>query len=126
MEVVFYTQFKRPTERLEFNEGPKITETAGYIPAKQQIENLILAGQRLAEYREENYDFGKDDEIDEDFTDPTRSPNYDLADASQDALSVSRRLSERAKKAKEKKNVDEVKKDEPKAESKPSEVEHEK
>lgn len=75
----------------EVNSGELLTEQAGYIPPKVQIENMILAGQRLDAARGE-YDFGEDDEIDEDFIDRTRSSNYDLADASQDLMAVSGRL----------------------------------
>lgn len=66
----------------EKNSGRSPVETAGYIPANQRIENMMLAGQRLSESRKEQYDF-PDGEIDESYNDPTRSKNFDLADASQ-------------------------------------------
>lgn len=83
--------------------GPKLVETAGYISAKQRIENLILAGQRLDEYRYQMYD-DDGEKFDEDntFIDPTRSSNYDLADAFQDAVKVQSRLKEQSVKVKEK------------------------
>ena len=40
---------------------------------------MIMAGQRLRSYRAEQFDF-PDGEIDESFSDPTRSGNFDLAD----------------------------------------------
>lgn len=55
---------------------------AGYIPAHKQIYNLINAGQRLVAARAEMYDF-PGGEIDENFSDPTRNGNFDLADATQ-------------------------------------------
>lgn len=61
------------------------TQKTGYIPAKQRVENLMLAGQRLKEYRNEQYDW-PDGNIDENYIDPTRRKGYDLADASQDAF----------------------------------------
>ena len=64
------------------------TEQAGYIPPQIQIENMILAGQRLAESRRAQFDFESADDIDEDAYDPTRSGNYDLADASQASLRI--------------------------------------
>ena len=73
------------------------TEQAGYIPPKVQIENMILAGQRLDNARSQ-YDFESEDDIDEDLYDPTRAANYDLADATQSALGVEARLREAAKK----------------------------
>lgn len=63
----------------EVNSGTDITERAGYIPAKMRIEQMILAGQRLRSYRAEQFDF-PDGKIDESFSDPTRSGNFDLAD----------------------------------------------
>ena len=42
---------------------------------------MILAGQRLVEHRKEMYDFSDGKDIDESFTDPTRSKNYDMSDA---------------------------------------------
>ena len=64
------------------------TEQAGYIPPQVQIENMILAGQRLDQSRRALYDFASPDEIDEDAYDPTRSGNFDLADATQMAMSA--------------------------------------
>ena len=60
-----------------------LTEQAGYIPPQDQIESMILAGQRLNEARASQYDFASEDDIDEDASDPTRRGNFDLADASQ-------------------------------------------
>ena len=71
------------------------TEQSGYIPPKVQIENMILAGQRLDHARSQ-YDFESEEDIDDDLYDPTRSGNYDLADATQSALAVEARLKEQA------------------------------
>ena len=60
-----------------------ITEQAGYVPPKIQIENMILAGRRLNEARLNQFDFPNEDSIDENANDPTRSGNFDLSDASQ-------------------------------------------
>lgn len=84
---MFYTHHKRPDRVLEPGGGKRITEAAGYIPADKQIEAFMLAGQRLAAARKELYDFS-DGVEDESFYDPTRSPNYDLADASQAGIAV--------------------------------------
>lgn len=59
-----------------------ITERAGYLTTKQRIENLMVAGQRLVNFRKQQFDF-PDGEIDHDFDDPTRNPNFDMSDASQ-------------------------------------------
>lgn len=98
----FYTQWNRPpVKELEMNDGETITEVQGYIPAKKQIENLLTAGARLSAYRRELYDFGPGDEVPEGFEDPTRSPNFDMADASALGEAVERRLRAQAKAAKE-------------------------
>lgn len=68
------------------------TEQAGYIPPQIQIENMILAGHRLAESRMSQYDFASEDDIDEMAIDPTRSGNFDLADATQMAMDAAARI----------------------------------
>ena len=87
----FNTQYDRVRQPAESNSGITLVERAGYIPAQQRIENLMLAGQRLAQARKEMYDF-PDGKIDLNFIDPTRSKNYDLADGFQDGLKVEARL----------------------------------
>lgn len=72
-------RFKTPPE---VNSGETLVETVGYMSAQKRIESMILAGQRLVDYRKSQFDF-PDGEIDEDFTDPTRIANFDLADATQ-------------------------------------------
>lgn len=62
-------------------DGELLTEVAGYIPANIRIENIIQAGERLRAARAEMYDFGPGQEIDENFTDPTRKGDFDLSDA---------------------------------------------
>lgn len=73
--------------------GKRITESAGYVPAKTKIEEMIQAGQRLVDYRAENYDFPPDTKVTEEeileYFDPSRSPGFDVVDAqnmTQDAL----------------------------------------
>lgn len=49
-------KFLQPTKTTyEKGGGQKLVNTAGYIPAKDQIENMILAGERLSQYRQETY-----------------------------------------------------------------------
>nr|WAE43342.1 MAG: hypothetical protein [Microviridae sp.] len=75
----------------ETNSGELLTEQFGYIPPKKQIEDMIDAGLRLAESRGQ-YDWDDDGDVDEMASDPTWSPNYDLADATQQQLAVQARL----------------------------------
>lgn len=84
-----YNWIKSPAE---YNEGPIIVEKAGYVPAKIQIENMIMAGQRLVESRKEQYGGMSDGEAMENY-DPTFSPNFDMVDAD----SLFKSIDERAK-----------------------------
>lgn len=77
----FETKYERTPYNGEKLDQKSITETAGYIPPKIQIEQMILAGQRLNESRKAQFDYGPD-EPDDGYTDPTRDPGYDMADAS--------------------------------------------
>lgn len=83
-KVTFNTPYDRRRSDPEVNNGPLITEQAGYIPPQQQIEAMIAAGIRLEEFRKgQSYDMGPDDPIDEDYEDVTRRPGVDPADISQ-------------------------------------------
>lgn len=74
----------------EVNGGPILVETAGYISKEKRIAALMLAGERLVQARKEMYDIPEGVDVDEDLVDidPTRSGNYDLADASQAKMSL--------------------------------------
>lgn len=91
MSVEIFTKHKRPSHVTEKVYGKKIVETAGYISPKKQIENLIMAGERLEAYRSGMYDF-PEGKIDEYFDDPTRDPDFDISDASALDRSVYNRL----------------------------------
>lgn len=77
----FQTKYTHQKSPGEVNLGKNLVEKAGYIPAQARIENMILAGQRLIEHRKELYDFSDGNDIDETFSDPTRSKNFDMSDA---------------------------------------------
>jgi len=81
----------------EVNSGEVMVEKAGYIPADEQIRNMIEAGMRLGEYRREEYDYAEEEvSADEPLppVDPTRSQEFDMADASQISLGLRERLKE--------------------------------
>lgn len=91
----FATHYDRPPTVYEKGGGPKITETAGYVPPRIQIEQMILAGQRLALSREEMFDQIWDPAMNDDQepeADPTRRPNYDMVDASAAALALKSKM----------------------------------
>jgi len=92
-----WTQWRRPEKTPEVMSSETLTESAGYIPPKVQIENLLEAGKRLVEYRKEQYDFPDDTSVDESLEDPTRRPGYDLADASVQLQNIQQRLRSQAK-----------------------------
>lgn len=86
------------------NNGPKLVETAGYIPTKIQIENMMIAGFRLDQARKLIYDYESQNEQMEAYQmDPTRRPGYDPADAIRDARTYSEKLLHQANLAKAKK-----------------------
>lgn len=76
-----------------------LTETAGYMPAKIRIENLINAGARLDQYRREAYDFGPDstENDEETFQAPERSYGFDPSDGSIIEHNLKTRLQERSR-----------------------------
>ena len=94
----FFTKYKRPAPVLEHPDPVSKVETQGYIPADVQIMRMIDAGRRLDNFRRENFDFGSEEEVEDDFIDPTRSPGFDMSDASQLAKSVGRNGKKRAEK----------------------------
>ena len=94
IDVEVYSHFKRPKDVKEINSGEQITETAGYIPADVQIQDMIAAGMRLGEYRREMYDFDDNEEVPEDFMDPTRIPGVDVVDVERAGIAVNAKIAE--------------------------------
>jgi len=97
-----FTQWRRPPRNPEVMDPLTITESAGYVPSKVQIENLIMAGKRLQSFRKEMYDFPDGANVDESYEDPTRGPGFDLADATRIARDVDQRIRAQAAAAKTK------------------------
>lgn len=93
--MIFQTRYTHEKSFPEVNIGKRLVEKAGYIPAKDRIENMILAGQRLIEHRMSMYDFDSNKELDESYYDPTRSKNFDLADAFQLSQNAENNLKQR-------------------------------
>lgn len=78
--IKFYTKHDRPEKKFKELKDNSFVETAGYISGQQQIENILMAGERLSEYRKEAYDFGVDESVPDNYIDPTRNPNVDMVD----------------------------------------------
>ena len=94
---VFRTQWDYdPTDDKEDVSPDTQTEQAGYRTTQQIVEGMINAGDRLDSFRRDLYDLDYSDEDGE--IDPTRSPNFDLADASAIGRSVSASLAAQAEK----------------------------
>lgn len=72
-----------PAKKMEKNTSPSMTEQAGYVPTDRKIKEFFECGVRLKEARAAQYDFPPGVEPKEDFSDPTRAPGFDLADATQ-------------------------------------------
>lgn len=84
----FNTPYKRTSSAPEINYGKNHTETSGYITGKQQIDNLLNAGERLLAYRrslseKESFDFPEGVSTEDDIQMPIdRIKNLDMADVS--------------------------------------------
>lgn len=64
--------------------GVVLVETNGYKSANATIQELMDAGRQLMQNTQSRYDFGEEiTDYDEYDCDPTRSGNFDLADAYQ-------------------------------------------
>lgn len=96
----------------EINTGEKIVDDIGYVPADVKIRDMINAGIRLRQSRREDFDVEgdiTDDQFNE-IGDITRSPGFDMADASQAILNLNNKIGKR--KVSTDKEVKEVKKEE--------------
>lgn len=78
----FYTQWRKPDRQFEKVDPVSVVETSGYIPSEIQIMDMLAAGRQLGEIRRERYDFGPGEDVPADYSDPTRSYGFDMADAS--------------------------------------------
>ena len=92
------------------NHGRIIVERAGYVSARSQIRNMMLAGQRLNEFRRGAYEFGELKDVPDDYLDKTRNPGFDPVDADRmmDELHEKSTIAvlEHLKKEKEKKDAE--------------------
>lgn len=78
--MAFKTPYTSQPAKGEANSGELITEQAGYQPANVKIMQMIEAGERLALARR-GYEFDEDEEVPDDYYDPTRDQNFDPTDA---------------------------------------------
>nr|WAE43368.1 MAG: hypothetical protein [Microviridae sp.] len=76
-----YSAFHHPVSPGEEGSRESMTEQV-YIPLKDQVDEMLLAGRQLEAYRKELYHFQPGEEVNEDFEDPTLHPSFDAADAS--------------------------------------------
>lgn len=113
---MYYTRDIRPEPAPEVNLQPSKTETAGYRPAEVIIGEMIMAGQRLVDYRKQRYEFGADEKVPEGYYDPTRAPGVDMATLSQIGRSLNAKMAADAEAArlaaKEKEKEEPLKKEE--------------
>lgn len=93
----FCTKYRYEKD-LEPGGGERITEQAGYIEPKIQIETMMMAGQRLAGFRQEYFDIGKgaqDAPVDD-----LRKQYYDPIEAMETGKALAIRMKEREAKKK--------------------------
>ncbi len=77
------------------HDDKEIVETAGYVPRQKTIENLLLCGQRLVEFRKEDFD-GKTVEEALENAPISRVNNLDLGES----LNLLSKLSDEARESK--------------------------
>lgn len=78
-----YDNWERPPSKNEPGGGQRITESAGYMPVRAQVEMMIQAGVQLGDFRKAKYDFDNEKDVPDDVQpDITRSPGFDQADGS--------------------------------------------
>ena len=86
----FVTAYNRIRPLGEFNDGPVLVDSAGYVPARKLIESYMRAGHNLAAARAAGeYDFAAGEAVDETFEDVTRAPGFDYGDAAVVAAQLS-------------------------------------
>ena len=85
-----YGQASLPPKQPEINSGEYLLEEDGYLPLEHQLLRLQAAGQRLRQFRVEAFDFANG-EVEDGYEDPTRRPNFDMADASEILADIERR-----------------------------------
>lgn len=91
------TRYNLAKRKGEPGGGESIVETAGYIPGEVRIKNLLMAGQRLAEARAEQYDW-PDGVLTDDPIPFGRRMDTDMAEATQRGLELTDRLTKAMKK----------------------------
>lgn len=78
----FQTHFDREPHTYEEDFPTSRVNRFRHVPIRTQVENFILAGERLEKIRREAFDFPPGVEVDENYSDPTRAKGFDMADAS--------------------------------------------
>ena len=109
--IKVYTKWDRPEKKYDPHSDEIIVERAGYIPPKLQVEQMFIAGERLAKHRKEMYDFSDESKVNMEFSDPTRTPGFDLVDATRSLLELeakANQIKENIKRAKEAETADKV------------------
>lgn len=98
MESKIYTKYIRPPKTYESGGRVSQVEVGGYVSMQRRIEDMMLAGQRLVMYRQQQFDApaysgqGGVDEYDDGIQcDPTRRGDYDWVDADRDLAAINSR-----------------------------------
>lgn len=75
-----YNRFSHDFEPVKPDDEEDLVDRSGYRTTEQQVNELMRAGQRLADFRK-HAEFMDLDSIPDDYEgDPTRSPDFDLVD----------------------------------------------
>jgi len=108
MRKIYHNYLTRPVVKAEKLSRVDKVERAGYIPLERRIKDMMACGVRLQKARAEAYDIPEGSKVNEDEVqcDPTRSPGFDMADAS----AMADDLTARRKRARAEKKASEVRK----------------
>lgn len=96
MVKIFSMARRPPRVKESFPTGKRLVERAGFMSAKQRIENILAAGDRLLSARMEQYDYGDETDSDDMVIDPTRNGGFDITDAQEIVRDVSERFKARS------------------------------
>lgn len=92
--TIYHNFMLRPVVKKEKIKGGRKVQVVGYIPLAKRISDMVACGIRLKQAREELFDIPASSEVDDDEIqlDPTRSPGFDMADASVMARDLKARI----------------------------------
>lgn len=91
----YFNSERRPVKVYEDCSDPLLVEQVGFMTVKAQVERLMQAGIRLADYKKQLFDFQADEEVDESLEVRPRNVDYEFTDAGSDMVELALKKEER-------------------------------